>query len=258
MDFFKPQVKHFGLKMAVIIIAGIVGIFLEMLLTARLGLNGDTWESLGEIAGGLVMLGLAIWWLHLPLLAKPQHVRLGILAVLTMLVVGCLDYGPLPTFSAHRLGRAVLFGLSAGIFEEVITRGLLLFLFYRHTPRHLSAFWWSGVMSALCFGAIHLTNLGSNQDLKQTLIQVLYATALGLGAAGIYLLTHNLGFTIFLHAFFDAFSYYFSPGGASAGSYIGDNWQDQLFLWVMVVVHLAVGIYLIWLVSREAKHSAIS
>lgn len=239
--------------MLAIIIIGFAGMVAEMAATARLGLNGDTWESLGEISGGLVMLGLAIGWLHLPLLSEPQHLRLGILAVLTMLVVACLGYGPLPAFSAHRLGRAVLFGLAAGIFEETLARGIVLFLFYRHTPRHLSSYWWGGLMSALCFGAIHFSNLGASQDLKQTLIQVLYAAAMGLGAAGIFFLTHNLTFTIFLHAFFDAFSYYFTPGGASAGSYIGSGWQDQLDLILMVVVHSGVGIYLIWRVTHDPQ-----
>jgi membrane protease YdiL (CAAX protease family) len=57
---------------------------------------------------------------------------------------------------AHWLPQVLVVGLSAGVFEEIITRGVL----YRIVEEGLGT-WWALVVSALFFGAAHIFNPGA-------------------------------------------------------------------------------------------------
>lgn len=63
------------------------------------------------------------------------------------------------------------------------------------------------IVTSLMFGLTHSANMLVGADPVQTLMQVIYATALGLTFAAIYLRTGNIWITIFIHTFTDFVSY---------------------------------------------------
>lgn len=242
MSFFIPETKHFGLKLVSVFTASALLTVVYIFFLNYLNLGFTVMPLVAEILLGLTIIILSQVWLHLPLFGRVINWKQGTLAMLVMLVVGFTDLGSLPQFSIKRLALALLQGAAAGILEEVIARGPVLFLFFKHTPKKISPYWWTAIITAVLFGLLHLTNLDTDQDLVQTLIQVGYATAFGFGAAALYLFTHNLGFSIVLHGVSDSVAYYFS---GSSTAYAGDNWIDWALLLLMVVVQLVVGAYLL-------------
>lgn len=250
MNFFIPTTKHFGLKvLGVFIISAILTVVYIFFLN-YLHLGFTVMPLVAEILLGLTLIILSQVWLRLPILGQVINWRQGTIAMLVMLGVSLIDLGSLPQFSNRLLELALLQGAAAGIFEEVATRGPVLFLIFKHTPKSLSPYWWTAIITALLFGLMHLTNLGTGQDLVQTLIQVGYTTVFGFGAAALYLFTHNLGFSIVLHVASDSASYYFS---GSTTSYAGNNWVDWASLILMVCVQLAVGGYLLTRIVQNSR-----
>ncbi|WP_125708562.1 CPBP family intramembrane glutamic endopeptidase [Lacticaseibacillus porcinae] len=250
MSFFIPKTKHFGLKLLGMFIISAVLTIVYIYFLDYLNLGFIVMPLVAEILLGLTIMILSQVWLKLPLFGKVINWKQGTVAMLVMLIVCFTDFGALPEFSNKLLMLALLHGAAAGIFEEALVRGPLLFLVFKHTPKNLSPYWWTAIVTALFFGCMHLQNLSANQDLVQTLIQVGYATALGFGAAALYLFTHNLGFSVLLHGISDCVSYYFA---GNSTSYAGDNWLDWVLLALMVCTQLAVGAYLLKQITSTQK-----
>lgn len=109
------------------------------------------------------------------------------------------------TFNFHELGINkfyLLTALRAGISEEVIFRfgliGVLLAAFKNHKGRII----WSIVIASVIFGLIHLSNL-KVQPIGTTLLQVGFATGLGIFLSCCYLYTGQLWLTILIHFLID-------------------------------------------------------
>ena len=255
MDFFEPKVKHFGLKLigmfAVTAVLAVVYIY----FIDYLNLGFTVMPLVVEILLGLTMILLSRVWLKVSLFSRPEHWQVGTIAMLVMLVVCFIDIGPLPHFSPRRLELALLWGAAAGIFEEVLCRGPFLFFVFKHTPRQLSPYWWTAIVTSLVFGVMHLSNASAKQDLVQTLIQVGYAAAFGFGAVALFLFTRNLGFSMFLHFASDAVGYYFA--GTITSYTDTSDWVTWVILLIMVSVHIGLGIYLLSRVSRTQKEPAV-
>ena len=144
--------------------------------------------------------------------------RDGLWAGLRMGAAPCLLFTLFELVPVRRYGFApqeplawlecVLSGLRPGLEEELLLRGVLMVAL-------LAAFRPSGqgplraaLASSALFGALHLLNLASGeQPLPGVLIQVVYATALGLLFSAIYLRTHSLAAPIFYHALIDIASH---------------------------------------------------
>lgn len=84
-----------------------------------------------------------------------------------------LWWGVKMNLSAQESVLYVISMLCVGFLEEVIFRGLLFEAMRKDDPK--SAFWVSGVS----FGLGHIINLLSGAELVPTLLQILYATAVG-------------------------------------------------------------------------------
>ncbi len=101
---------------------------------------------------------------------------------------------------------AIILGIAPGIQEELLCRTIPISLLMKREDRRnlIPAVY---IIPSLLFGLFHFVNLFSGADLILTLLQVAYATAVGLILASIYLKTGNLWITIALHSFMDFVAY---------------------------------------------------
>ena len=114
---------------------------------------------------------------------------------------------------AARLPLAILLGLAPAVFEEVIFRGILIAKLRENGKTPMAAL----VISAVLFGAVHLTNL-AGMPLSDALVQTGYAVVVGLVLGAVYLKSGDIAAVILAHALIDITSSLFaaSPGETSA------------------------------------------
>jgi membrane protease YdiL (CAAX protease family) len=238
-------VTHFGLKVLATYFLGFIAMVIGLIITTyhwHVTVNAS--NNVMMLCFAVTLLALSHWWLHLPLFKRPQHIPIASIFVVVMmafnLIGNDLHWQLLPT--------ALVNALCIGIFEELAARGPILFWLWTKTPRRWSPEWWTAITSGLCFGLIHLNNYSVNPDWTQILIQVGYAAVMGFAAAGLFMYTHNLSFTILMHAGVDTLA---GLNNASMISHVSLNWQDLSILLCMVIVDLAIGIWLMKQLTRK-------
>jgi membrane protease YdiL (CAAX protease family) len=97
---------------------------------------------------------------------------------------------------------ALLKTVLVGVFEEFMMRGMALNLLLKSkggNKKTLGAV----LLSSLFFGAAHLANIQSAEDILPVIFQVIYASMIGVYFAAVYLRTKSLLVPIILHGLFD-------------------------------------------------------
>lgn len=102
------------------------------------------------------------------------------------------------TFSNTALWLADNFGV--GLFEETLLRGVCFYILFQAWQHQPGGIYKAAVTQGLIFGLLHLMNLDSN-PVQDTIIQVVYATLLGVGFAGLTAYTRSIWPGIFVHTF---------------------------------------------------------
>lgn len=132
---------------------------------------------------------------------------------------------------------AILSGIAPGLFEEVSCRGVVLSNMMKRWNGKNGAVVKSVLASGIAFGLVHLLNL-ANGDVAATLLQVFYASGLGIFFGGVYVRTHNLWGTVIIHSLIDI----------SASLYAGEPETTALTIAasiVITIVYTLAGLYLI-------------
>ena len=122
----------------------------------------------------------------------------------------------------------VIVMLNVGFLEEVIFRG---FLFKMLEKSNLKS---AIIVSALTFGMGHIVNLLNGKDLIPTLMQVLYATAIGYLLVIIFCKTKSLVPCIIMHGVFNASSI---VGGAN-------DWSIYLVTAIYVIIGFGYALFI--------------
>jgi membrane protease YdiL (CAAX protease family) len=102
----------------------------------------------------------------------------------------------------HHLGWKLLGNLMIGVLEEGALRGLVLVALVRAWGKTSAGLIRAIVVSSAVFGVLHLVNL-FNKPVIQTLLQVVFATFIGIGFAGVFLRTKALLALMFIHGLID-------------------------------------------------------
>jgi len=156
-------------------------------------------EGIAALALCLVVTGLG-WWRIAT--ADPTRTRLrwtwlapALIAVVCLVRLPLVDWSALPGHYFLLLAVGVVF---VGVFEELMTRGVLLVGLRRRLPEF-------GVWIASCvlFGLLHLLNALAGATLGATLVQVVFAASFGSTLYVARRLTGNLLLPVLLHAFWD-------------------------------------------------------
>ena len=100
-----------------------------------------------------------------------------------------------------------IFMLIPGIWEEIAFRGVILNLQLKKYSNTTAV-----ILNGVIFGLFHLTNLVGGADLYGTLLQVIYASCLGVALAYLYLKTRNLLPCIIIHYSIDSIGQIFLMG----------------------------------------------
>ena len=156
-------------------------------------------EGIAAVALCLVVTGLG-WWRIATV--DPTRTRLrwtwlapALIAVVCLVRLPLVDWSALPGHYFLLLAVGVVF---VGVFEELMTRGVLLVGLRRRLPEF-------GVWIASCvlFGLLHLLNALAGAGLGATLVQVVFAASFGSTLYVARRLTGNLLLPVLLHAFWD-------------------------------------------------------
>lgn len=94
--------------------------------------------------------------------------------------------------------------LSTGFFEEILARGLLLFIFLNKFGKNKKGIYFSVIISNLIFGLAHFINLYQDHNiLVFVLSQIIYAMFFGTFFAGLFLRNKTLWPVILIHSLFN-------------------------------------------------------
>ncbi|MEP2101614.1 MAG: CPBP family intramembrane glutamic endopeptidase [Parasphingorhabdus sp.] len=126
-------------------------------------------------------------------------VPMGLIGLINLLSV---DWNAL-TFDGVRVTGWIYNSVSTGLFEEILLRGFCFYFLYRCWQERENAIFLAAFAQALIFGVAHLSNL-QNAPVGDVLPQVIYATLLGIGFAGIAVYTKSIWPTIAIHSFINA------------------------------------------------------
>lgn len=144
-------------------------------------------------------------------------------------------------FSANFTLENVLGGLEAGIAEELTFRftclTILISIFKRNTFKNYYAVFFSSLM----FGLIHLPNVSSGQSLGNTLIQIIFAFALGTFLSALYLYTNNFLLPVIFHSLMDILVFASSnsqimTGKVTSGDYLFTIIESLIFISIALLL----------------------
>lgn len=167
----------------------------------------------------------------------------------SMLILNFIQGVPMGNFVV-----ALLMGIAPGFCEELLFR-IIPFSTIKRLPAGniRKALFITYLVTGMGFGLIHAFNVLVGANPVSTMIQVLYAIAIGLVFGGIYLITNNLWITILLHSFVD-FSSLLTASGQETGGVLeeANNWQSNVLILIYTVL-IYVNAFLVWRKMKEEK-----
>lgn len=182
-------------------------IFPVVLLTVGLVAKKTSVTSIWQGVGDLVVFLLAyllnrryfqqkVSWFN------QQNVSKQFMTSLPAIIIVAFLNSPLLAVSDFKVKlRVIVICLLVGLAEEYIFRGILLSLFLKLFHKNVYG---AVIASSVLFGALHLINLKA-LSIGYVSSQVLFAMAIGIIFATIYVKTNNLSIVIILHALRDMF-----------------------------------------------------
>ncbi len=107
------------------------------------------------------------------------------------------------TASPQMIWLLALESLMIGLFEESCFRGVVLMGFMEKRRASVKGRFWSIILTAAVFGAIHLVNLFLGSSPAAVLMQIGYSFLIGAMCSVVLLKSGNLWLCVLLHAVFD-------------------------------------------------------
>lgn len=141
----------------------------------------------------------------------------------------------------------LLSGLEAGIAEELLFRYAFLTILLAVFQNFRFKIFWASLISSLCFGLLHLSNISAGQDLPNTINQVIFAFGMGLLMSGIYLYTNLFYLPVFFHTLLDTLAFTTS-GELMTGKVTS---LDNVFTIIEALIFVAIALMLLIAVYRR-------
>ena len=142
-----------------------------------------------EIESGLTT-SISSWPPKWPLASIP-------LLLIALLSLTAVDFTSLE-FSPLRISAWLLANFATGFFEEILMRGLCFFILLKAWGSNKKGVFLAAVFQAFVFGIAHVGNL-YNTPILDVFAQVVFATLIGIGFAGLVYLTKSLWPAIIIH-----------------------------------------------------------
>ncbi|MGH1492314.1 MAG: lysostaphin resistance A-like protein [Acidimicrobiales bacterium] len=107
------------------------------------------------------------------------------------------------TFSAGRVFEWVIDNLFTGLWEEFLTRSLMLYILYRVWGHTMAGARKAIVVAGVLFGLAHLVNLLGSGTVSEVLTQVTYAAIVGIFFGAVIIKTGSIWPGVIVHALID-------------------------------------------------------
>ncbi len=165
------------------------------------------------------------------------------------------------TFSAGRVFEWVIDNLFTGLWEELLTRSLMLYILYRVWGHTVAGARKAVVLTGVLFGLAHLVNLLGSATVSEVLTQVTYAAIVGVFFGAVIIKTGSIWPGVIVHAVVDmassTSSFLHSSRSAWGDTYSSDSTTTAADLIVtLVLVFVIVGIPAVFLLRNPPTISS--
>ncbi|MBQ6334546.1 MAG: CPBP family intramembrane metalloprotease [Erysipelotrichaceae bacterium] len=230
--------KKFGIKHPILfeILLIVVGFVLAVVFSipaSILYFDNDTTMAISRILSGVFLFVVFLYCFRLKKQFSGLKIALPAFLFVLWNVVNCfLTGGHVSVPSGYELIQAI----APAAFEEVIFREISIYHLKESGKSPITVM----IISALLFGAIHLTNIVGGQIL-QTLVQCGYATVIGLVFAAIYIRSDDLFTLMIIHFLIDFFNRVF----------VGSTTTPYYLLIAFFILLAGEAVYAFYLVSKK-------
>lgn len=172
-------------------------------------------QSLYQITGGLIFV-LIMYDVGYKLFRFKKELFIsGLIVIIPGLIIGINNF-PISAYFNDRFimtephSFIYLFALesfSTAFFEEIIYRGVLLFVVLQKLPNTKEGIFKAIIITSAVFALSHLLNLFTGAGLSNTIMQVGYSFLMGMMWAVVFIKTQNILYSIILHATYNYFGY---------------------------------------------------
>ena len=227
-------VKHPVVFSILLFFAGLVLALVCSLPFAAIGLENGT--DIGRILAGLILLLIFRYTLRKNSFFK----GIGLILPGLLFVAWNIAYNLLSGASVTAPGlRDIIACIAPALFEETIFRVISIYFLKENGRSDLEAL----IISALIFGAMHLTNIAGMTPVNAA-VQAGYAAVIGLVFGAVYLRSFDL-FSVFLLHFLIDFSNRFFTGSTGA---------TPVMIIAFVIVLVIEAVYAVMLVNGRKKN----
>lgn len=251
------------------VLVGIFGLIISAVVRGIFGINSGNENELGNqliecaaiIFGAAVCLLFHRFWFRgeikgfFRLNGLGRGLMLGWSIFAVCLIIIICNY----VISDNQIGNipaALILGAAPGIREETLVRLIPLSIAMRQ-PCKKRMLPIACCLTSVLFGVLHLINLLAGADFVSTLLQVLYATGIGLTFAGIYLCTGNIWITMLLHTLMDSVSYLNVGMQESGGVLTGSNTASELAVLIVFTVLFYINAVTVLRKKRRDEAAAV-
>lgn len=143
-----------------------------------------------------------------------------------------------------------LYVIGISLVEEMVFRGILLFLLIDLFKNQKLKYFLSVLISSAVFSLFHLANLFIGMDIGSVLLQMLYTFLIGAMFAVITIKTKSIWMAVIIHALFDF------GGLLSTTIAAGDPWDTVFWILTITCGILCAGHIILSLINLERKHAS--
>jgi membrane protease YdiL (CAAX protease family) len=176
------------------------------------------------------------------------------IVICPILVIGLINFTGVQwdalQFSFSKLFKLLSENLAVGLFEETVMRGFAFYVLARAWSSQTYGLYKAALAQSLIFGLLHLLNLSEGFQVD-VIAQVIYATLLGIGFAGVVAYSRTLWTVVFGHTFINtvgSINSIFNPDYVDAANSVSN------YLVLTVVIFVLVTLPGLWCL-KKAKQS---
>ena len=171
-----------------------------------------------------------------------------LLVILANFPFSALIRGTLTVNRPDLIWLFLLYVLGIALVEEIVFRGVLLFLLLDVFRSQKLRYFLSVLISSLIFALFHLTNVFAGMDIGSVMLQLVYTFLIGGMLAVVAIKTKSIWMGVFIHMAFNV-------GGLMSVTIARGDPQDRVF-WILTIACgiLCAGHIIFSLINLERKH----
>ena len=243
----------------ILVILAVTGFILFEVVKLKM-VQDDTMNSmLGRSIYYLLIAGLFIWLQYI--LGNSPYMSIKsltyktalwclpcLLVILANFPFGALIKGQVTINRLDLIWLYIIYVIGISLVEEIVFRGVLLFLLLDIFKNHNLKYFLSALISSAVFALFHLTNIFAGMDIGSVLLQSVYTFLIGGMLSVVTIKTKNIWMGVIIHAAFDF-------GGLMTTTIAtGDPWDAVFWILTISCGILCAGHIIYSLFNMERKH----